>query len=385
MTGHYGTVSGGFGNTAGTYGSVAGGYNNTANNAGSVPGGHNNNALGTGSLAAGVGANATLANAFLWSDGTTATSSVSQAFEVYASGGVNFRTAGKLDVRVPTGNSGTLHVGADAVGPDPKLVQFGDGDYVHIGENGLDDRMELKASTFFFTHDATESGRVGIGTNTPLAMLHIADAGSLTEPQLQLNETASGGNYARVRMQQVGNAYWDIAVGGGAANVMNFYNSANGNVMSLSQSGDLTVKTITILGGADLAEPFEMSAEEIPAGTVVVIDESKPGHLKVSESGYDTRVAGVVSGANGINPGVRMKQKDVLDNGQNVALSGRVYVRAEAAHGAIRPGDLLTTSSLPGRAMKVTDRVRSQGAILGKAMTALPSGEGMVLVLGSLQ
>lgn len=399
VTGHYGTVSGGYGNTAGTigtvaggcanaagsYGTVAGGYSNTASNAGTVPGGHNNHAIGTGSFAAGVGANALHTNSFLWSDGNTVSSSTNKAFEIYASGCVNFRTGGKFDVRSLSANSATLHVGSDVAGIEPKLLQFGDGDYVHVGENGLDDRMELKAGTFFFTHDASEKGRVGIGTNLPLAMLHVADAGSLAEPQLQLTETATGGNYARLRMSQANNPYWDIAVGGGAANVMNFYNSSNNNVMVLSQAGDLTVRTITILGGADLAEPFEMSADEIPSGSVVVIDENHPGHLKLSENAYDTRVAGVVSGAQGISPGVRMKQKDILENGQNVALSGRVYVQAEALHGAIRPGDLLTTSTLPGRAMKVTDHARGQGAILGKAMTALASGEGTVLVLVTLQ
>ena len=86
-----------------------------------------------------------------------------------------------------------------------------------------------------------------------------------------------------------------------------------------------------------------------------------------------------------MQPGVRLKQKDLLELGQNVALSGRVYVQAEAAHGAIRPGDLLTTSTLPRRAMKVTDHARAHGAILGKAMTALPEGQGLVLVLVMLQ
>jgi hypothetical protein len=35
--------------------------------------------------------------------------------------------------------------------------------------------------------------------------------------------------------------------------------------------------------------------------------------------------------------------------------------------------------------MKVTDHVRAQGAILGKAMTALSQGKGVVLVLVTLQ
>jgi hypothetical protein len=74
-----------------------------------------------------------------------------------------------------------------------------------------------------------------------------------------------------------------------------------------------------------------------------------------------------------------------MDGGQNVALSGRVYVRADASGGAIQPGDMLTTSDKPGHAMRVNDHTRAQGAVIGKAMSALLEGEGFVLVLVSLQ
>jgi hypothetical protein len=145
--------------------------------------------------------------------------------------------------------------------------------------------------------------------------------------------------------------------------------------------------SITIEGGADLAEPFKITSgeNEVPQGAVVVIDDQNPGHLKLSDLAYDTRVAGVVSGANGISPGIQMQQQGILDGGKNVALTGRVYVLANTSNGAIRPGDLLTTSSTPGHAMKVTDHGRAQGAILGKAMTGLSESKGMVLVLVTLQ
>jgi len=116
-----------------------------------------------------------------------------------------------------------------------------------------------------------------------------------------------------------------------------------------------------------------------------VIDEANPGQLKLTDRPYDTRVAGVISGANGIHPGIQMQQQGLLEGGKNVALTGRVYVQADASNGAIKPGDLLTTSGTPGRAMKVSDHVRAQGAILGKAMTGLLHGQGMVLVLVTLQ
>jgi hypothetical protein len=35
--------------------------------------------------------------------------------------------------------------------------------------------------------------------------------------------------------------------------------------------------------------------------------------------------------------------------------------------------------------MRASDHARSQGAIIGKAMTPLPAGQGLVLVLVSLQ
>ncbi len=149
--------------------------------------------------------------------------------------------------------------------------------------------------------------------------------------------------------------------------------------------GPASVCTLTIRGGCDLAEPFPMKEQEIEKGSVVVIDKEHPGQLQRSAQAYDKRVAGIVSGGNGINSGISLHQEGLLEGGQNVALSGRVYVLADAGNGAIEPGDLLTTSDRPGHAMKVTDQTRAQGAILGKAMSGLKSGQGMVLVLVTLQ
>jgi hypothetical protein len=149
----------------------------------------------------------------------------------------------------------------------------------------------------------------------------------------------------------------------------------------------LFCSSITIEGGSDLAEPFQITTaeKEVAKGAVLVIDEAAPGHLKMSDQSYDTRVAGVVSGANGINPGIQMQQQGLVEGGRNVALTGRVYVQADASNGPIKPGDLLTSSTVPGHAMRVSDHARAQGAILGKAMTGLKDGEGMVLVLVTLQ
>jgi hypothetical protein len=124
---------------------------------------------------------------------------------------------------------------------------------------------------------------------------------------------------------------------------------------------------------------------DLPKGAVVIIDESQPGRLKLSEQPYDTRVAGIISGAGGVNSGLTLSQQGVLEGGQNVALSGRVYALADATESPIQPGDLLTTSATPGHCMKATDRERACSTVIGKAMSSLKEGRGLVLVLVSLQ
>lgn len=142
---------------------------------------------------------------------------------------------------------------------------------------------------------------------------------------------------------------------------------------------------IMMLGeGLDYAEGFHASdPNKAEPGAVMSIDPEHPGKLTMSRCGYDTKVAGIVAGANNLGSGVRLGT-DGFD--LDVALAGRVYCNVEATQQAIQPGDLLTTSSIPGYAMKATDYRRAQGAILGKAMQSLEKGKkGQILVLVTLQ
>ena len=202
------------------------------------------------------------------------------------------------------------------------------------------------------------------------------------KPFLQVHETEDG-DYARIQLQVAARPLWHISAGG-VDNSIVFYNATNSIVTSISESGVLTTKVLTITGGADIAEPFQMSQPDLPKGAVVIIDEANPGKLKLSAEPYDRRVAGIISGAGGVNPGLSLSQHGVMEGDQHIALTGRVYVQADASNGPIKPGDLLTTSARPGHAMKVTDHARAQGATLGKAMTTLKEGTGLVLVLVTL-
>jgi hypothetical protein len=162
-----------------------------------------------------------------------------------------------------------------------------------------------------------------------------------------------------------------------------FTNTAS-NGVALRVDGLGQVKTLQILGGADLAERFEVPAGTEP-GTVVAIDPACAGRLVIARGAYCHSVAGVVSGAHGLSAGVELGRGEPNEGTAPIALSGRVWVRCDARAGAIHPGDLLTTADRAGYAMRASDPRRATGAILGKAMSSLEAGTGSVLVLVSLQ
>lgn len=199
--------------------------------------------------------------------------------------------------------------------------------------------------------------------------------------QLGTEYFRTGAQFAWFKGGQHASGSSGIDPGSGGTTLMTL--SSDGNLWT---AGAVSATVLTIRGGADLAEPFPIAGEaELEEGSVVVIDETRPGKLKLSTSACDRRVAGVISGAGGVRPGLLLEQEGVIEGGQHVSLTGRVYVKADARHAPIEPGDMLTTSDLPGHAMKAVDLTAAQGAILGKAMSRLEGGTGLVLVLVTLQ
>jgi hypothetical protein len=304
----------------------------------------------------------------------------------------------------------------------------------HLFWNAAAQNLKLYHATGFSGIDIAANGNVGVGTASPSARLDVRNVGFGVKGVSTGGQSAWSGVYgetnstystdAGVKGVSTANApgvyaksisgdgvastssgankSGVYAVGTGSGGYGGFFAATNangiglyaeggtsglaaqfrGNVRILSRS---TGATVMELGeGLDYAEGFDVGNDsDIGPGSVLVIDSARTGKLALSTRAYDRRVAGIVAGGKNLASGVR------LGAGQfdhDVALAGRVYCNVDANYGEVLPGDLLTTSSTSGHAMVVKDHEKAQGAILGKAMEALPRGaRGQILVLVTLQ
>jgi len=241
-------------------------------------------------------------------------------------------------------------------------------------------------------------GNVGIGGTNPLAKLHVAGVAAWGTAAFSGSEWTShfnlsgiedtyirgGKSISRVIIGDV-NAAVLIALLGGNVGIgtgsptSKLHVSGNGRV-----TGDLIVDGNIAAKYQDVAE-WVPASEQLAAGTVVVLDPTKPNQVISASTSYDTRVAGVISE----QPGITLGEKS--DNKVLVATTGRVRVRADATNEPIEIGDLLVTSDCEGFAMKSQpmeiggSRIHRPGTLLGKALEPLKSGRGVILVLLSLQ
>ena len=89
-------------------------------------------------------------------------------YEEFTPGALDIVGAGNTPIERRVQLWEQVHVGNFEADEKPRLISFGDGGFVSIGENGADDRMELTAGAFVF-----KNGSVGIGTDSPSAKLDV--------------------------------------------------------------------------------------------------------------------------------------------------------------------------------------------------------------------
>jgi hypothetical protein len=153
--------------------------------------------------------------------------------------------------------------------------------------------------------------------------------------------------------------------------------------------GNVLVTGTVQHGNGDCAEDFDITEESVEPGTVMVLNEM--GSLQPSYKEYDKKVAGIISGASGYKPAIVLDRQQSETQNQKkqarlpIALLGKVYCKVDATHSPIEIGDLLTTSSTMGYAMKAEDPMKAFGTVIGKALGSIKEGLGMIPVLVALQ
>jgi hypothetical protein len=146
---------------------------------------------------------------------------------------------------------------------------------------------------------------------------------------------------------------------------------------------DVAVSGDIRLPQRDIAELFPACPDaQLLPGSVMVIDPE--GMLTASTEAYDTRAVGIVSSGGDLRPAM------ILGAGHpegtaSIAMVGTTYCQADASDAPILPGDLLVSGQRKGHAMKALDSFRRIGAIIGKSLERLDSGQGLVRVVVTLQ
>lgn len=151
-------------------------------------------------------------------------------------------------------------------------------------------------------------------------------------------------------------------------------------------------------GPADFAEmlPASGSQSEYEPGDMLVIGPD--GKVAKSMEPNSGALVGVFSDKPGFVGDIRIAEHGIesYENSKAqpdgelwlaVALVGVVPVKVISENGAIHPGDLLTTSSTPGHAMRAEPvdingvTIYPMGSILGKALETLEADSGLIKVL----
>jgi len=152
----------------------------------------------------------------------------------------------------------------------------------------------------------------------------------------------------------------------------------------ITTNGSITASDIFLVNAGDCAEDFDAGGSDpIEPGTVMVIDQE--GAVQQSLEAYDKRVAGVISGAGDLRPGIILDKQQSSGKRVPIALLGKVYCKVDAKYSPIDVGDLLTTSPTAGHAMKAIESSKAFGSVIGKALRPMKAGKGLIPILIALQ
>jgi hypothetical protein len=273
--------------------------------------------------------------------------------------------------------------------------------YIYGGDIGMDSgNLSMYSGGF-----STLYGKASFGATTrQMIDLWGSVYGIGVQSYTVYNRTDLGAGFAWYQ----GGVHSDVAGDPGAGGTRLMYLDANGRVMArnglwaqglannpnplsvtglsdsdvefrVNNAGEVFADGTFHPGGADFAELLPATAGLEPGDALII---GRDGKLAKSTEAYQSSVVGVYS----TQPGVLGGSNDTDHDGKvPLAVVGVVPVKVTDENGPIAPGDLLTTSSVAGRAMRASPETTASGrttypsgSIIGKALSGFEQGEGTV-------
>jgi hypothetical protein len=177
-----------------------------------------------------------------------------------------------------------------------------------------------------------------------------------------------------------------IGLAGGASHAIFETNGAN--VARIDENGRGFFNGGTTNSGADVAELFAVvgNKNSYEPGDVLEISTTDDRKMVKSSGAYSTLVAGVYA----TKPGLLLTEENATEGdlsiGVPMGVIGVLPTKVCLEGGAIKRGDLIVTSSIPGVAMKADPDKVKVGQVLGKALQDFSgNGIGKINVLVSVK
>jgi hypothetical protein len=247
------------------------------------------------------------------------------------------------------------------------------------------------AGTFVWA-DSTDADFASTGANQFLVRarggLRLVSGASTfadTNAALQVENAVNRGEVAWFRQGDASNPHAVLNLvnqKAGSNNLLEGWHESGSRQFHIDNTGAYTA-------GSDFAEAMPVVGAKIAyePGDVLVISAQQPGAVEQSTQAYDGTVIGVYSTRPGFLGADKGGDTEVWPNEIPVAVVGIVPVKVSAENGPIRPGDLLTTSSTTGHAMRCEGLEPCFGRTLGKALEGLEAEQstGLIRMLVTLQ
>jgi hypothetical protein len=166
------------------------------------------------------------------------------------------------------------------------------------------------------------------------------------------------------------------------------FKANNANVARIDNTGKGFFNGGTQMGGADIAEYFDVEGDskQYEPGDVLIISQSTDRMVEKSSAPYSNLIAGVYATKPGVLLTERNAEEDAIDLMVPMGVIGVLPTKVCLEGGVINRGDLLVTSSMTGVAMKADINKVKVGQVSGKALqTFSENGVGKINVLVSVK